>query len=287
MEAFPPALMADDLAPGDARARHFDWSGLRLQRIRCADHPLFGAVYKRLDREFGRRAEMERLDVLAERFRWRPEQPVNGHALLYEMLAVLRGEELVAMRDHTAIVPPPSCAIDQSAHVIVHLSHVLVEPPLRGGGLAGWLRALPIQTARECAAAVADASGQSITLVAEMETFDGVTAESLARRRSYERAGFLEIDPERVRYCQPDFRSPTAIDATCVQPVPLGLVVRRVGRDGERSMAGGEVREIVRALYTMFGVHVRADHMAPLWTLLDSLPAPSEPVALRAPTCER
>jgi hypothetical protein len=105
----------------------------------------------------------------------------------------------------------------------------------------------------------------------------------MMRLRSYERAGFRKIDPDQVRYFQPDFRTPETIDMTAVRPLPLALVIRRVGREAEGWISGAEVREIVTALYAMFGVHVRADHMAPLWGLLDHFPAPGEPVALRPP----
>ncbi|HSP98979.1 MAG TPA: hypothetical protein VL049_17290, partial [Candidatus Dormibacteraeota bacterium] len=64
---------------------------------------------------------------------------------------------------------------------------------------------------------------------------------------------------------------------------PLALVIRRVGREHERTVSGAEVRSIVRALYTMFGVHTRTDHMAPLWALLDRFPGPGEVVSLRRP----
>ena len=208
---------------------------------------------------------------------------MNHHALRYEMLVVRRGEEVVGLRDHTAIVPCPPHRPDHPGQVIVHLSHIIVEPPMRGSGLAGWLRALPVQTARECAAAAGEPARERITLVAEMEHPDGVTPMIMARLRSYDRAGFLKIDPDAVRYCQPDFRAPAEIDATSVEPVPLALVVRRVGCEPELVISGGEVREIVQALYTMFGLHMRADHMAPLWGLYDHFPGPGESVALRPP----
>jgi hypothetical protein len=65
-----------------------------------------------------------------------------------------------------------------------------------------------------------------------------------------------------------------------VQPVPLALVIRRVGREHERTILGGEARSIARALYTMFGVHVRADHMARCGTS-SSTSLPGETVMLR------
>lgn len=143
-----PALLVNDLAPGDGIATQLDWSGLRVVAVRRPDHPLFEPAYARLWREFGPRGEMETRAVIANRLGWHPRQPINHHALLYEMLVVLRGEEIVALRDHTAIVPCPPHRRDHPGQVIVHLSHIIVEPPMRGGMLSGWLRAFPIQTAR-------------------------------------------------------------------------------------------------------------------------------------------
>lgn len=279
----PPQLIAEDLAPGDVRALEVDWAGLRVERVRSPDHPLFPRLYARLWQEFGARGEMEKEAVIVERLGWDPRQPIAHHALRYEMLAVLAGDELVGLRDHTAIVPAPPHDRGHPGQVFVHLSHVIVEPPLRGGGLSAWLRAFPLQTARECAADAGEPVGDRITLVAEMEHPDGHTPAVMARLRSYDRAGFLKIDPDAVHYVQPDFRLPAEIDASAVQPVPLALVVRRVGREHETTLSGAEARAIVRALYTMFGVHVRADHMAPLWGLLDRLPGPGETVRLRRP----
>ncbi len=278
-----PRIIPEDLAPGDARALAVDWSRLRVERVRSPDHPLFAPLYDRLWAEFGAHGEMEKRDVITDRFGWDPRQRVNHHALLYEMLAVLDGDAIVGLRDHTAIVPRPPHRGDHPGQVIVHLSHVIVEPALRGGGLAGWLRALPLQAARECAAAAGEPGGDAITLVAEMEHPDGVTPMIMTRLRSYDRAGFRKIDPDTVRYVQPDFRPPAEIDASSLQPVPLSLVVRRVGRESEATLPGAEVRALVGALYTMFGVHMRADHMAPLWGLLDHFPGPGETVLLRPP----
>jgi len=283
MESGAPELIAADLAPGDAAARQFDWSALRVARIRSPAHPLFDAVYDRLWREFGDRGEMEQRRAIEARLEWDPAQPIDQHALRYEVLAVLRGEEIVGLRDHTAIAPCTAESGASPAGVVVHLSHVIVEPPLRGSGLAGWLRALPIQAARECARAVGRPANDQITLVAEMEHPDGGTPAVMARLRSYQRAGFLKIDPSAVAYRQPDFRPEHHIDATSLRPVPLALVVRRIGREAEGWMSGAEVRAITAALYTMFGVHARADHMAPLWAALQHFPGPEERVALCPP----
>jgi len=103
----PVQLIPADLAPGDGRGLEVDWAGLRVERIRSPQHPLFPRVYDRLWAEFGHRGEMEKREVIGKRLAWDPHRPVNHHALLYEMLAVLRGDELVGLRDHTAIVPAP------------------------------------------------------------------------------------------------------------------------------------------------------------------------------------
>ncbi len=264
-----------DLAPGDGRACGFDWTGLRVTRVQEPTSPLFERVVARLLEEFGARGELERREVLAARLGWRPEQPIGGWARRYEMMVVERAGEIVAMRDHTAMV-------GDAGDAIVHLSHVLVEPAWRGSGLAAWLRALPLVTARECAAA-ASRAGRAITLVAEMEAASLGPA-ATRRLRSYERAGFRKIDPERVAYAQPDFRAPAEIDATGVRPLPLTLVVRRVGRESEERMSGAEVRGIVRALYAMFGEHARASDMAPLRRIVEDLPRDDETVDLFPPT---
>ncbi len=272
---------AADLSPGDRSVLDADWSDFALERVGSVDHPLFEMAYERLWAEFGAVGEMERREVIAERLAWDPRRPSASHALLYEMAVVRRGRELVAVRDHTAIVPLGAAA-GAGNGVVVHLSHVLIEPSMRGRGLAGWLRALPLRAARECAAA-AGLSAPDITLVAEMEHADAAVAAVMTRLRSYARAGFRVVDPSRTPYQQPDFRSAEEIDRSCVQPVALSLVLRRVGREHESVMRGGELRDIVSALHAMFARHVRSDHMAPVRALLDRFPDPCEEVALLSP----
>jgi GNAT superfamily N-acetyltransferase len=267
MSLGPFAEYAADLAPGDRAVLDASWDGFTLEAVRSASDPLFDLAWQRLWREFGDRGEMERREVIAGRLAWDPRRPVHGHALLYEMLVVRRNGEMVAVRDHTAIVTPAALAFVPGEGPVVHLSHVLVEPSLRGHGLASWLRALPVATARRClAAARGDGPGAArdepaVTLVAEMEHDDGVTPAVIARLRSYARAGFRVVDPARFHYVQPDFRSAAEIDRTSVQPVPLCLVVRRVGREHEGRIPAPELRTLVAALQAMFAEHVRDDHM--------------------------
>jgi len=276
---------ADDLAPGDRGVLGADWSDFTVETVRSVDHPLFDAAYARLWSEFGAAGEMERREVIAGRLAWDPARAAGEYAFLYEMIVVRRGRELVAVRDHTAILRQPAQRggeIGSDTHVVVHLSHVLVEPSMRGRGLAGWLRALPLRSARECAAA-AGRTPDRITLVAEMEHADPTVPAVMTRFRSYARAGFRVVDPSRTPYCQPDFRGAEVIDISGLQPVSLALVMRRVGREHECGLRGAELREIVAALHAMFAQHVRSDQMVPIRAVLDVFPDPIDQIALLSP----
>lgn len=274
-------LLPDDLAPGDRRSAGLDWSGLALALIDDSRHPLFERCYRRLWDEFGARGEMERLDVIEARLGWGRRSPVADRILLYEMIAIDSDEGLAAVRDHTAIVSSDG---EGGAVAVVHLSHVWVDARWRGTGLAAWLRALPIQTARRAAAIGGWGEPGRVTLVAEMEAMQSNDPMSHARLRAYERAGFTKVDTDSVSYLQPDFRSPAQIDATELQPVPLSLIVRRVGLEYETHISGGEVVAIVSALYSMFAVHTEPRHMQPLWDGLRAYPARDVPVRLLSPT---
>jgi hypothetical protein len=200
----------EDLAPGDVRALEVEWPGCVVERVRSADHPLFPRLYERLWREFGALGEMEKQSVIAQRLEWDPHRPVNHHALLYEMLAVLAGDEIVGLRDHTAIVPMPPHRGDHPGQIFVHLSHVIVEPPLRGGGLSGGCAPSRCRGARMRAAA---ASRRAIASPGRRDGASGPThaddhgspALLRSRRLSQGRS-------DAVRYVQPDFRPAAEID---------------------------------------------------------------------------
>lgn len=265
-----PALLTPGLlAPGDGKSAGLDLAQFAWSQIRSCDDPLFESAYAALWQEFGAAHEMEPREVLAARM---------GEAarLRYEILFVRHGAEVAAVRDHTAI----GC----DGEIIVHLSHLLVAPEWRRSGLAGWMRAAPILTARELAAATG-MTGNNVTLVGEMEYDDGSDPRKALRLLAYERAGYLKIDPQTVRYHQPDFRTPEAIDASGgARPLPFQLIIRRVGREHERSIAGGEVRRIVRALHAMYGAQFRAQDMAHPALDFEQLPHDDDSIALVPPT---
>src|SRR6185436_4732110 len=157
-------FLAADLAPGERKALELDCSELELRRICSETDSLFDVAYDHLWNEFGSKNEMESRPVIAHRLGLHPATQLDGYWLRYEIIMVRHRTRFVAVRDHTAIVSDR-----RPSRAIVHLSHVLIEPGWRRTGLAGWLRAWPLQTARACLAAAGHAVNSPITLVAEME----------------------------------------------------------------------------------------------------------------------
>src|ERR1051325_2553779 len=280
-ERTPLRFLASDLAPGDAKSAALDSPTFNVVHIDRPDHPLFGDVYNLLWREFAAKHELEPCDVLVRRFAWHPARPHEGCALLYDLLAVLRGGEIVGVRDHTAIVPLDA----PKPHAVVHLSHVLVVPEFRRSGLAGWLRALPIQTARECLRLAGWPASVPIALAAEMDHPRADAPDTLIRLRAYEKAGFRKFDPELVPYLQPDFRPAHVIDSSGgPRPLPFALTVRRVGREQEHAVPAAEARAVAGALYRMYGATFRREDMAPVCENLNRFPPSGETVRLLPPT---
>lgn len=259
-----PALLPDDLAPGDRAVGDQDWTDVAVRAVRDDADPDFAAAYERLFAEFDPRGEMETRAVIRERLAWDPARPVGRAALAYELLVVRRAGALAALRDHTAVVRLAADARPLAGPVVVHLSHALVEPDYRGSGLAAWLRALPLQAARRCAKVAGAAPGAPIVLVAEMEPPDPAQPRGLARLRSYERAGFQKVDPAAAPYAQPDFRPAELLARETPRRIPLALVLRRVGREGETAMPAVELAAVVESIYAVYGVHVPAAALGPL-----------------------
>ena len=259
-----------DLAPGDASSAAVDLSPFRIDRIRSVDDPLFETAYAPLWAEFGAKDEMELRETLDRRFRLAPR-------MLYEMLLVRRDGEFIAVRDHTATVA--------GSGAVVHLSHNLIAPTARRTGLAGWLRAWPIQAARECLATNGGAADAPVTLLAEMEYLAADDPARTIRLRAYERGGFRKIDPAVVPYHQPDFRAPEVIDATGgARPLPFQLVVRQVGHEDAPTISGRAVRRLVRALHGIYAPQFRPADLAHPLLSPDRLPADDAVIALLPPT---
>jgi GNAT superfamily N-acetyltransferase len=269
-----------DLSAGDLRYAEFDWTGFAISFVDSITHPRFEPGYAALWDEFGAKNEMEPRSVLARRFAWRTEPNLGDHALNYEMVVIHKENELAGVADHCAIVNRQ----DPQTPAIVHLSHLLVMPRFRGSGLAGWLRAMPVYAARECL----DRAGQpprAITLVGEMEPAIAGDVTRMRRLSTFQKAGFVKIDPRQVNYLQPDFRPTEVIDATGGPvPVPLSLIIRQIGREHEHVISGREVRQIVQALYAMYQPTFRASDMLPNWQSLKSYPPDGRQIELVPPT---
>lgn len=274
-----PWMVPADLAPGDQKSLRRDWLDAELHRIDSADDPVFDMAFGSLWSEFGAIGEIEQPAVLGMRMKWDPAQLVDGCAMRYRMMLVTGGGKFAAVRDHTAIV------LADEPGAVVHLSHNLIAPDWRRTGLAGWLRALPVTTARNVLAAQNRPPDSPITLVGEMEHPDSSDEATLVRLTAYEKAGFKKIDPVRVGYLQPDFRAHHEIDSNGgPQPIPLGLIIRRVGLEEEDFIVGAEVRRIAASLYKMYGAGFRPQDMAVVHASIEGYPPPDERIRLLPPT---
>lgn len=279
MSRLQPWMVPGHLAPGDAKSLAGDWSGIALHDIRGTDDPFFDMAFGALWAEFGVIGEMEQAAVLARRFLWNPLEPRDGASLRYSLVLLTSGEKLVAVRDHTVIV------LEDRPGAVVHMSHNLVAPEWRRTGIAGWMRALPITTAKDCLRLLGRSEDSPVSLVGEMEHLDADRPATRVRLTAYEKAGFKMVDPARVHYLQPDFRDPSEIDQTGgPRPVPLCLMLRRVGREHEDQVSGAEVLAAARSLYKMYGVEFRARDMRVVFDSLAAYPGEDETVDLIAPT---
>lgn len=276
-----------DLAPAERRARAYDVSATDVRTVRSTGDPLFGEAYGHLWAEFGTKGEMESREVVAARLERDPRVATgDGLHLLYELMYArdVASGAFAAVRDQTAILSRGEKVSGEPPTVVVHLSHALIAPPFRGSGLAGWLRAWPIATARACAEAVlGSAAGVAITLVAEMEPFDPSDPATTQRLTAYEKAGCHKVDPKVVNYWQPDFRDGATIDADVVRPIPMVLLLRRVGRETELSITGREARQIVSAVYGMYATDFRPADMAVVYDHLTATFPPGDAVVNLVP----
>jgi len=274
-------MIPADLAPGDAKSLERDWSGMALHRVESAEDSLFDEAFGTLWAEFGASGEVEQAEVLARRMLWNGHAMINGCALRYRMMLLKFEGKIAGVRDHTAIVR------DDHPGAVVHLSHNFIMPEWRRSGLAGWLRALPILTARNCLAAQGRPTDSTITLVGEMEHPDPNDLASLVRLKAYEKAGYLKIDPRAINYLQPDFGAPEEIDDRGgPRPIPLSLIIRRVGREAETEITGREARDIAESLYRMYRAGFREKDMIPLFASLETYPPADTVISLLPPTTD-
>ncbi|NDA26069.1 MAG: hypothetical protein EBZ05_04400 [Verrucomicrobia bacterium] len=276
-------LIASDLAPGDRRSADADLGGITFHLIESPQDPLFEIGFQKLTELFGPRGEMETRTVLEHRFQWNRAQPTAGKPLFHYamILALDPKDQVAAVRDYTAIVHAPP----ERAACTVHLSHLWIDPAYRRSGLAGWMRAFPVQTARTLLHRARHALHAPITLVGEMEFPDNQDEARMIRLIAYEKAGYLKVDPRVVPYFQPDFRDPAEIDASGQHVfIPMTPILRRVGHEAETTAPASEIKAMIRDLYAMYADTFRAQDMEPLWKNWKAYPDGPSPVPLIPPT---
>jgi hypothetical protein len=271
-------MIPSDLAPGDLKSLERDWSDIELHRVESPDDPGFDIAFGALWAEFGAGSEVEQPTVLSRRLLWDGHKLVHGYALRYRLMLLRSRGRLAAVRDHTAIV---RSGVEGA---IVHLSHNFIASEWRRTGLAGWLRALPIQSARNCLIEQGHPPGSPITLVGEMKPLDHDDPAS-CRLKAYEKAGYLLMILAESPTCNPTSAA-DEIDLTGPKASPLGLIIRRVGREDERTISGAETLSIVEALYRMYGETFRQRDMAPVLASLERYPASDESIDLLPPTTD-
>ena len=272
-----------DLAPGDHKSTSFTTENITFHSVESTQDPLFETAFTTLTEFFGARREMETRSVIEQRFTWNAAPLLSNQPLLHYCMILALGSQknVAAVRDYSAIVPPAS----EPPRVTLHLSHLWINPTHRRTGLAGWMRALPLETGRTLLAQANHSPDAPMTLIAEMELPDGKDEERDLRLLAYEKAGFLKVDPRVVPYLQPDFRVPSQIDASgAPEPIPMALIIRRVGRKNETSAPASLIRSLIHDLYTLYSKTFRACDMAPLWDRWRSLPDGPTPISLLPPT---
>ena len=249
-------LRSEDLAPGDRSAAERDWSELRVHRIREVGDPDFEVAYQRLFTEFGSRGEMEARAGDRDRLAWGPARPVGRAALAYELL-VLRQRALFA----AAARPHPVVRLDPAEPRVP----VRCRAPLACPGRAGATRRRPRPPG--CARCRCRRRGAAPRRRLPCDAGRVGGGEECRIRPGpsgclgcdpTSTAGFQKVDPARRAVCTPDFRAREGPAGALPPPIPLSLILRRVGRESAPSMPSGELAAVVDAIYAVYGVHMPA-----------------------------
>ncbi|MCR6654181.1 MAG: hypothetical protein NVV73_23055 [Cellvibrionaceae bacterium] len=256
-------------------------SDLTVHIIRHKDDPLLKQGYEALNTYFGGRNEMEALAVIIERLKWDPSENISGCGFHYEMVVITDSEGKIAcVGDYSVILSHQTILSGGAA--IVHLSHIWVDPEQRGAGIVEqYMNVLTINAARQSLAEAELPADAPITLAAEMEPYEAGNMERILRLRRFFRAGLLMVDPAAITYLQPDFRAAAEIDASGgAVGVPLVLMLRRVGKEAERTMPADELHNLILGLYAMYAQTMRPQDMQVIYQTLDDNEVRDSTVAL-------
>jgi len=253
-------------------------NNLTVHLIRHRDDPLLIRGYETLNNYFGGRNEMETLAVITARLQWDASENISGYSFHYEMVVIIDEDQgkIACVGDYSVVLSHQ--AILNGGAAIVHLSHIWVDPEQRGAGIVEqYMNVLTINAARQSLAKAKLPEDAPITLAAEMEPYEAGNMERILRLRRFFRAGLLMVDPMAITYLQPDFRTATEVDASGgAVGVPLVLMLRRVGKETERTMPADELHNLILGLYAMYAQTMRPQDMQ----VLDDYQVPNSPVAL-------
>jgi hypothetical protein len=211
----------------------------------------FEVGFDLLDAYFGPRREMESRETLVG---WRAagfrQTPRAGVVARYHVALLRDADGSVAGARDTLI------ALDLAhRRAVALLSHARVLDGHRGTGAAHLLRAVVTSLAQADARELGTEA--DVVLVSEMEALDPGDHDSVRRLTAYDRAGFRRVDPARLPYLQPDFRTPRHLPW---QAVPLQFCVRPAAP----TWTAARVRDVWGLLHAIHGVYVAPEQLADL-----------------------
>ena len=199
--------------------------------------------------------------MIRERLAWDPARPVGRRCASPTSCWCCAA----AARSRRCATTPRSCASTRAAGPrpgpwSCTSRTRCVEPAQRGSGLAAWLRALPLQAARRCAAAAGCAPDAPIVLVAEMEPPRSAPSPSGWRGCAPTSApASARSIPAAAPYAQPDFRPPErARRRDARSAVRSRSCCAASGARARPTMPAAELAAVVDAIYAVYGVHVPA-----------------------------
>lgn len=256
---------------------------LNVHIVKHADDPWFDQGFRILDDYFGERGEMESREVIISRFNWHPAKINDGFSLDYQLAVITDSDnDIAAVGDYSVILNHR--ALQNGEAVVVHLSHIWVNPKKPGRGIVKHLmHTLTTEAARQALITAGFSETCPITLAAEMEPYEAGNVERIRRLKVFLHCGLVMVDPASIHYYQPDFRQPLEIDQSGgAQAMLLTLMLRRVDKETQSQTTAGEIRHIVECLYHMYAQGIRTQDMASAYATLSHYPDNVAPVPLLA-----
>jgi hypothetical protein len=250
--------------------------------------PDFPIAYRMLWDTFGPDGEIEQQDDIERFMRDDCYEPTPDGTYVRFFLIVGRDREgrILGVRDGSVLINP-----SYDRHLcVIYLAHLYMRPEARGTVLSYEMRIAPVEIAmdyllglhkRGCIQLPQPANparyyGMHLTLTAEMEYYSPAQPVTVQRILFYGRGGFDVINPRHFPYMQPDFRDKNNARVTGNAPIPLMVLVRRMGRERQATMPIAEASALMRLLYDDFACHWKPEELeSSLQRVLDRLAARS------------